>query len=143
MYLLKERGRLGNYVLVTCASSRGRGRSLQGARDLGRGGARHRGRVGVGDVLGRLVGGVVLERRGLLLGRGRRRRLRLQGLVGVLRLRHRSGKRRRVADFDLGRRPRGVVGSRGLGGRGGGVIGGGGLGGRGGVVTTSRTSRTS
>ena len=45
MYLLKERGRLGDYVLVTCASSRGRGRSLQGARDLGRGGACHRGRV--------------------------------------------------------------------------------------------------
>ena len=63
----------------------GGGRSLQGARDLGSGGARHRGRVGVGDVLGRLVSGVVLERRGLLL-------------------RHRSGKRRRVADFDLGRR---------------------------------------
>ena len=63
----------------------GGGHSLQGARDLGSGGARHRGRVGVGDVLGRLVNGVVLERRGLL------------------RLRHRSGKRRRVADFDLGR----------------------------------------
>ena len=42
IYLLKERGRLGNYVLVTCASSRGRGRSLQGARDLGSGGARRR-----------------------------------------------------------------------------------------------------
>ena len=80
-------GELGNYVLVRLVVRvEEGGHSLQGARDLGSGGARHRGRVGVGDVLGRLVGGVVLERRGLLLGRGRRRRLRLQGLVGVLRL---------------------------------------------------------
>ena len=80
-------GELGNYVLVRLVvRDEEGGHSLQGARDLGSGGARHRGRVGVGDVLGRLVGGVVLERRGLLLGSGRRRRLRLQGLVGVLRL---------------------------------------------------------
>ena len=86
-YLLKERGELGNYVVVRLVVRvEEGGHSLQGVRDLGSGGARHRGRVGVGDVLGRLVSGVVLERRGLL------------------RLRHRSGKRRRVADFDLGRR---------------------------------------
>ena len=56
MYLLKERGGIRGLCIgpTRCPRRRGGGRSLQGARDLGSGGARHRGRVGVGDVLGRL-----------------------------------------------------------------------------------------